>query len=386
MNILLIHPHDIYSSIEPWTIRVVSFAREFSRKGHKVILVHFPRRDNFKKHAVPVGNIRVIALSRKIGPFILIVNFIKIFRLAGLADVVHFQKCFHWASVPALLAGCLRNKHLHYDWDDWEEKIYCLSHKKPQLAVIFLLRFLESFIPRLVDTISVSSEYLKGLCLNLGIRSENIFKVPVGADLDEFNPAVCGKQVKDKYGLGFPVVTYIGQLHGVQYAGLFLEAAGIVSQHEDKACFMVIGEGYLRPVLEEFCRKAGLKNVVFTGHVPHSEINRYIACSDICVASFEDNLATRCKSPLKIVEYLSSGKPVVACDTGEVSQMVGDAGLLVKPGSASRLAEGIIKLISDSALRMSLGEKSRKRAEDIYNWKVSSETLLKAYGHRTKEK
>ena len=42
MKILMIHPHDIYSVSEPWTIRMTSIAHEFAKKGHHVKLVYFP--------------------------------------------------------------------------------------------------------------------------------------------------------------------------------------------------------------------------------------------------------------------------------------------------------------------------------------------------------
>lgn len=42
MNILMIHPHDLYSPLEPWTIRIKSLARELKAAGHAVRLVYFP--------------------------------------------------------------------------------------------------------------------------------------------------------------------------------------------------------------------------------------------------------------------------------------------------------------------------------------------------------
>lgn len=99
----------------------------------------------------------------------------------------------------------------------------------------------------------------------------------------------------------------------------------------------------------------------------------------MAVACFEDNPVTRCKSPLKIAEYLASGKPIVASDVGEVRDMVGEAGILVEAGNARQLAEKIIFILSDKRLGEELGIKARKRAEDIYNWRISAQTLLNAY-------
>jgi hypothetical protein len=92
MNILMIHPHDIYSNTEPWTVRIVYIAREFIEKGHNVKLVFFPLGLNKKK---PLGlsleGLAIILLSRKYGLNIFISNIIKLYSLSKWADVIHFQ-------------------------------------------------------------------------------------------------------------------------------------------------------------------------------------------------------------------------------------------------------------------------------------------------------
>lgn len=86
-----------------------------------------------------------------------------------------------------------------------------------------------------------------------------------------------------------------------------------------------------------------------------------------------------CKSPLKIVEYLASGKAIVASQVGEVSNMIGEAGILTPPGDTRSLADGIIKVLEDYELRRNLGRLARQRAEKEYNWTVTAENLLDAY-------
>jgi len=108
-------------------------------------------------------------------------------------------------------------------------------------------------------------------------------------------------------------------------------------------------------------------------------VPQYIAAADVAVACFEDNKQTRCKSPLKIVEYLASGKAIVASDMGEAAKMVRGCGVLVKPGDEISLAHGIEQLLDDPQLRTQLGLKARKRAEEKYNWGVTASNLLQAY-------
>ncbi len=65
-------------------------------------------------------------------------------------------------------------------------------------------------------------------------------------------------------------------------------------------------------------------HLIFTGEVPHLDIPLYIAAADVTVACFEDNEQSRCKSPLKVVEYMASGKAIVASRMGEIQKMIGD--------------------------------------------------------------
>jgi len=383
MKIFLLHPHDIYSESEPWTIRIVKLSQEFVKKGHDVKLAYFPY-DPLKKPLISVceNGLELIPLSRKIDPVTLIKNIISLYRIVGWADVVHLQKCHHYAAVPLLIAATLRGKPIHYDWDDWEEKIFYHSNKLSFTTCLVgnFFSLLEKIIPLIADTVSVSSRRLRQLCESFGIPDKRIFMAPVGADLQRFNPEVSGEKIKNKYSKCLPLVLYLGQLHGGQYAELLIKAAKSVLDDSMRANFMIIGGGYRLNQLKALAEELGIaNNVIFTNTIAHHDIPEYIAASDVCVACFESNDITSCKSPLKIAEYLASGKAIVASNVGEVRNMVGGVGLLVKPGDAQMLGLGIKKLLADSNLRLEMGRRARKRAETKYNWSRTADNLLDAY-------
>ena len=383
MNILMVHPHDIFSQQEPWTVRIRSIAGEFIKKGHKVRLVYFSLNNTAASCRISsYGEIKIISLSRRLG----IINFLKniffVVKLAGWADVVHFQKCFYYAAIPSLAAGLAKNKHIHYDWDDWETEIYFDSKGQNHLMGMFL-SLLERCMPLLADTVSVSSKRIEKECLKLGMSKSCIFEGHVGADLKRFNPSNNGEQVKRKYKIEIPVVLYAGQIHGGQYVELFIKAASILKARKTNAVFMIVGGGYRLEELKSYSESLNLKNrLIFTGYVEHETVPFYIAAADVCVACFQRNNITECKSPLKIAEYLASGKPIVASNVGEVERMVGDAGILVEPGNEVSLANGIERLLNDSELRDALSLKARTRAETKYNWEDTANSLLKAYNSK----
>ncbi len=383
MNILMIHPHDIFSSAEPWTVRIVYLAREFEKKGHKVKLVYFPLEYTHQKPSALSEGIVAIPLSRRHGPHIFLANIFLVWSLAGWAQVVHFQKCFYYAAIPALIAAVTRGKHLHYDWDDWEVKIYEVSTRPSFLRNLIrdFLMILENNIPKVADTVSVASSRLRSECQKVSGNRDIIFDAPVGADLIRFNPAVSGQPIRQKYGITKPLILYLGQLHGGQYVELFIRtAAKLVKDYQENFTFMIVGDGYMARELKKISSQLGLDNLlIFAGAVPHELVPQYIAAADVCAACFEENEVTLCKSPLKIAEYLASGKAIVASNVGEVPQMLQEAGVLAKPGDIDSLAAGIISLLKNTDLRNQLGRLARKRAEEKYNWTVTASNILSAY-------
>lgn len=383
MNILMLHPHDICSQVEPWAVRIVYIAKEFSRKGHHVKLVYFPLVWAGQKPLELEERITVIPFCRRLGAHILMYNMLKFCKLADWAEVIHFQKCFYHAALPAITAAMFKNKPLHYDWDDWEVKIYEVSTEPGVFrnCIRNFLDILENAIPKLADTVSVASLRLKLECEKLGIPGERIFDAHVGADIERFHPGISGESIRNKYGIDKELVLYLGQLHGGQYVELFIETASrVVNDYQRDVFFMIVGDGYRADELKGLAHKLNLDGkVIFTGAVNHDMVPEYIAAAHICVACFRENEVTVCKSPLKIVEYLASGKPIVASNVGDVPVMMGGAGILVPPGNVNALAEGILRFLDDGELRRISGELARKRAEEEYNWVVTAGNLLDAY-------
>jgi len=283
-------------------------------------------------------------------------------------------------ALPALIAAWINKKPIHYDWDDWETKIFYYSNPR-QVVVGEFINIFEQLIPKLADTISVSSGHLRKICLRKGVPPENIFAAHVGADLELFKPeSNLRGRIRKKYNISNYLVLYLGQLHGGQYAELFIKAARIVLENRSDVTFIIVGQGYRMRELQNLTMSLGInKYVIFSGSVAHNEVPFYIADADICVACFEKNDITLCKSPLKIVEYLACGKAIVASNVGEIRNMVGGVGLLAEPGDANSLSKGILSLLADKNLREKLGKWARLRAETKYNWSVTAENLLNAY-------
>ncbi|MCX7918246.1 MAG: glycosyltransferase family 4 protein [bacterium] len=378
MHIVMLQRFDIYTV--PGTVRMINLATQFVSQGHQVTLCYYPdfmRRKAYPpiRKTDPVG-IDIIPLEPS--KLALFRNIRTVCRLAKSADIIHFQKCFPDAALPALFAAYLYDKPVHYDWDDRESAL--ATDWSQSKLVKFALIIYEWLIPKLVDTITVSTEMIRNLAVRYGIKSDRIFAAPVGADITLFNPEVDGSRIKQKYNLGSPVIIYHGQMDLGTYADQLVHAAPLVLEKFPTTQFLIVGGGDKLPQLKQLAEKLQITpHMIFTDYVHQEAIPEYIAAADIAVACFEDNEITHGKSPLKIAEYLAMGKPIVASRVGDIPNMLGNAGILVNPNDVKALSGGIIELLNNPDTMAELGKQARLRAEQIYNWTKIANTFLSAY-------
>jgi glycosyltransferase involved in cell wall biosynthesis len=380
LKILMVHPHDLW--YDPWTIRPLALARELQKRGHKVTLCHLPRKE--KPLSPPIrqsepNDPTIVELKPRQVHFVH--NFKMIYQHAQDCDIIHLQKCFASVALPVLWASRLLKKPLHYDWDDNETAISKQVEKRwfsrLQLSIY------ERNLPHFAHSLTFASQWIQDRALQLGFPKENTFHLPVGADLDLFHPLQTPALDKIKHwGLNVeaPIILYLGQMEGAAHAHLLIDAAPIVLQHEPSAQFLLVGGG---EQLEELRKKAAnspaSQYIFMPGYVEQKHVSSVIAASTVCVACFEDDEAARAKSPLKIAEYLASGKAIVASRVGEVPNMLATCGEIVQAGSAVAIAEGILSYFNHEQIRLIHGEKARKQAEQIFNWQSGADVLLHAY-------
>ncbi|MFH0782200.1 MAG: glycosyltransferase family 4 protein [Pseudomonadota bacterium] len=380
MKIVMVHPHDLYHDLEPWTVRITYLAQELVRAGHEVkVVYHEYRSPDGKRAEVTDRSFPFETIPFQRHPFHVFRNAGKLEKIAWWADIVHFQKCTNYAALPAVAAAFYQSRPLHYDWDDWEQAIYEQDNNNPIASWIYFQQ-MEKHLLKLADTVSVASSGLRELCEKLRFPKERTFFIPVGADLKVFQPSVSGEEVRQKYGWRKKLVIYQGQISGANYVHLFIRAAKIILGKRQDVDFVIVGGGDKLANAQELAGSLGITaGLFFTDKVPHEMVPQFIAAADVAVACFEDNKQVRCKSPLKVKEYMASGKAIIASRVGDLPEMLGDCGKLVAPDSYLEIAAAIDALLDDDEERSRLGKKARERAEQYYSWRKSAETLVEAY-------
>ena len=376
----MVHPHDLW--YDPWTIRPLALARELQSMGHRVTLCHLPRKEKPQSPRIrqpEPGDPSVYELKPRQAHFIH--NFRHLYELANDCDIIHLQKCFASVALPVLWVSRLLKKPLHYDWDD-NETALAKQVEKRRLSR-YQLEVYETMLPRFAHSLTYSSQWIQNRAVELGYPKEKTFHLPVGADVERFHPQ-CEKATAllQQWGLNprCQTVLYIGQMEGAAHAHLLIDAAPKVLQHFPNTQFLLVGGGeQLEDVRQTAYASPARETIFLPGYVEQNMVPAIIAASDICVACFEDDEATRAKSPLKIAEYLASGKAIVASLVGEAPYMIGSCGKPVEAGSSAAIADGILYYLQNKEKRAQDGCLARLQAERHFNWRYGAKTLLQAY-------
>jgi len=234
------------------------------------------------------------------------------------------------------------------------------------------------------DAIFVPSRELKAYVQSKAEGEGRVVVVPNGADLSRFGagrkastarelcaatPGLAALESasarhEDKF-----VVAFVGSLkpwHGVELLLASFERllAGVPDAH-----LVVVGDGPLMPQVREVASRLGDEAVTVTGSVPHEEVPGWLALATVGVAPYPP-LDDFYFSPLKVVEYMAAGLPVIASNIGQLSELVvsGQTGLLVPPGDVAALTGALSRLAANAPLARRMGRRGRRRAERRHGW------------------
>ena len=156
-----------------------------------------------------------------------------------------------------------------------------------------------------------------------------------------------------------------------------ITAARQVVQRAPQVRFLLIGDGLLRERLVHRIAAEGLAPYFrFTGLVPPERIPELIAAMDVLVhTSLREGLAR------VLPQALISGKPAVSYDVDGAREVVStdETGVLLRPGDVEGLAEALVRLAGDAALRASLGEEGRRRCIDRFRHERMTEEIRRLY-------
>ena len=238
------------------------------------------------------------------------------------------------------------------------------------------------------DLMVAVSEGVRTYLLRYGAPRERILVMPNGVNLANFHPEVDGGEVRRRYNLdGKLVIGFSGSLkpwHGVDMLmKAFASIRNILGGHNEFSArlqLLIIGDGPQREQLTQLSRELKLDEVVtFTGAISHAEMPAHLAALDIAAAPYLSSDGFYF-SPLKVMEYLAMGLPVVAPRLGQIPSLLQSGklpcGLIYPPDDQHELAAALLTLVNNEQLSRQLGERAAAQARLRSSWQSIAQQII----------
>ncbi|ODV11669.1 MAG: glycosyltransferase, exosortase A system-associated [Thiobacillus sp. SCN 64-317] len=252
-----------------------------------------------------------------------------------------------------------------------------------------LTRALETWAVKHADAVTVICEGLRSDLVARGIAPGRITVIPNAVDLDKF--AVGGKpdaELKMKLGLGTSrVLGFIGSFYAYEGLDLLIAALPTILKQMPDVKVLLVGGGPQDAALKQQVMALDLKErVIFTGRVPHGEVNRYYDLVDVLVYARHPMRLTELVTPLKPLEAMAQGRLMVASDVGGHKELIqdGKTGVLFRAGQAGDLASKVVALLKYEQGWDSMKRNGRQFVESERNWPASVARYRSVYGNLVK--
>jgi glycosyltransferase involved in cell wall biosynthesis len=151
-----------------------------------------------------------------------------------------------------------------------------------------------------------------------------------------------------------------------------------VSAQRDDLHLLIVGDGPSRAPIEREAASRGLADrVTITGRQSHEAVRGFVAAMDVTVSP----RATFYASPMKIVEYMSMGKTIVAPDMENIRDLVtGEVNaVLFTPESSRALADVLRRVLADAELRRRLGDAARATVLARRTWLHNAHAVVELF-------
>jgi glycosyltransferase involved in cell wall biosynthesis len=215
--------------------------------------------------------------------------------------------------------------------------------------------------------VPVSEELRRFLIETMRLPPGKLEVVTNGVFCAEARPTL--RPVADPVRIGI-----IARLVAVKQHDLLLNAFALLRQGGVNAHLSVVGDGPLRASLESLTASLGITaHVEFTGAV--SDVTPLMSSFDIvALSSAAEGL------PMALLEALAAGRAVVSTSVGGITALLADdAGVLVEPGNAEALCEGLRRLCVEPEFRQAIAANGFARVRDHYSFEQTVNHYVRIY-------
>lgn len=385
MRILMIAPEPFF---EPRGTPFSEFhrIRALTALGHQVDLVTYPFG-----HDVAMPGLRVFRALRppfvhrvKIGPslaklpldaFLALTAVRRAF--SGRYDAIHSHE--EGGVIGVVLSALLRVPHLYDMHSSLPQQLTNFAFTgSPLLRRIFLA--IERLMIRRSRVVIVICPSLEETVRSIEPQAQVVLIENAPGSAEEQATPEAAAAVRASVGLSpsTPLVLYTGTFEAYQGLDLLFAAMAMIRvQRPDARLLLAGGKPDQVERARAEARVAGIEDVVlFAGERPAAEIPAYLLASDVLVSPRSRGTNT----PLKIYQYLRSGKPIVATRLLTHTQVLNDDTAILTEPSPKAFADGILRAIENPTLSAEFGRQARTLAETKYSYEAYLERTRRACG------
>jgi len=291
-------------------------------------------------------------------------------------DVIHAHSPVLNA-LPSLWVGRQRKLPVVYEMRaSWEDAAVDHGTTTEGSLRYKISRGLESFALRHADQVTTICEGLRGDIAVRGVPADRITVIPNAVDVAEFqfgNPPDAA--LRASLGLdGATVLGFAGSFYGYEGIDLIIEAARRMLPSLPMLRVLLVGGGPRDAALKAQAQAAGIGDkVIFTGRVPHQDVQRYYELIDVLAYPRLPIRLTELVTPLKPLEAMAQGRMFVASDVGGHRELVhhGETGFLFKAGDPAALVAALEDLLARRDSWQCIREQARRFVEVERTWTTS---------------
>jgi len=220
------------------------------------------------------------------------------------------------------------------------------------------------------------SKNLSNFWLKMNIPKLKLLDLHDGFDIEAYKKIIKKNDARNKLKLPLnkKIVMYTGSLYPDREIENILWLA---KQYSQILFYIIGGPNKLKDNYINISKSMHLENVIFTGHVPHKEISVYLFSADVLLALWSKKVPTiNYCSPLKIFEYMASGKTIIAHDFITIREVLKDQedAYLVNPSIKNHLVLSLDRALNKNSNQ--LGEKARKKVFHSFTWDIRAKKII----------
>ena len=294
-------------------------------------------------------------------------------------DLVHAFDSRPEVILPALYCRKHHKSPIVLDWADWWGRGGLTSERDGRFVNLLIApieTFFEEAFRSGADGNTVISMALYRRALSLGVKPSRLLHLVQGSDIEGIQPL---EHSRARELLGLPTdITIIGHLGVLQPKdGEFLFSVfDLLRKAAPNVGLALIGRH--RCNLNKYKGEHG--SWFETGPLPKGKLPLYLAACDLLLLPLADTLSNRARWPSRVNDYFAAGRPVVATAVGDVADILRaeEVGIVKQP-QPEEFLDGILTLLRNKELRLSLGKKGRELGETKLSWPRLTEILEEFY-------